>query len=113
MSQEPFVSMIVGILFWASIILSLVMSAIGAFRRSWLHIVLAAVAAAPSAWYLSNYPLLRFCAPAIPVFYLAAAVATRGRSRWLPRLLLLPPAANYAWLVVVVVTPYTTAGPGG
>lgn len=89
---------------WPFIILGLALGCVGALRRSPLYLLVASLVAAPSAWYLSNYPCLRPLALGIPIFYLGAALATRGRSKWVPWLLLVPPTLAYGGLALMVIS---------
>jgi hypothetical protein len=60
---------------WPAIIATVILSALGLFRRDYRFLVVAAILAVPFSWVLSGFPLIRSPFFLVPVLPFSAAFA--------------------------------------
>lgn len=93
----------IGVLFWSSIIISLILSTMGIVRKRPIFIVGGALIALPFIWYVSaaaSDSLALF----LILFHISAAFVLYRGIRWLAALLLVPLAGLATWLAVLVLS---------
>jgi hypothetical protein len=94
--------MILSVVFIGGTVPSTILSGFGIARRSPALLVIAAVLAAPLAYYLGATPRFRTIGFFLPLPQLLAAVVVR-QQRWLATLLVIPLLVVAMWLAVVVM----------
>jgi len=60
---------------WPAVIMTVVLAAIGLFRRDYRFLVIAAILAVPFSWVLSGFPFIRSPFFLVPVLPFSAAFA--------------------------------------
>lgn len=93
----------IGVLFWSSVIISLILSIVGIVRKRPTFIVGGAVLALPFIWYTSAAASGKLALLLI-LFHISAAFVLYRGIRWLAALLLVPLAGLATWLAVLVVS---------
>lgn len=89
---------------WPAIVTSVVLSLVGLVRkRPWL-VALAALPAAPLAWYLGNTPRFRYVGFILPLWHLTSALLLQSGFVPAAWALMTPFFSIVGWLAVSVLT---------
>ena len=98
--MEFVVSLFLG---WPAIIVTVVLTAIGLFKRNYRILVIAALLALPFSWFLSGFPVIRSPVFLLPVLVFASAFAMYRDHEMIAWLLAVPYFLTILLLFYVVL----------